>query len=115
MNYIKMCITAESYLWNEGYVFPFGSVFISSDTGSPFSINWRGPWPGKGNNVPLWSVEQLMGMVDHTPILLTSAIFGWAAKHYKYVKKFSNQMLWLAFVMHELHGKKWDDVSEIWV
>jgi len=61
--YIKMCREVKHLLWNPHIVFPFGALFIKDC--NMFSINWSGTWADLPEDViPLWSQNQLQGMVD---------------------------------------------------
>jgi len=118
--YIKMCIKSEKYLWKPDYVFPFGAVFLDVEIWESnnkqykyLALNWSGVWNGKPKHyVPTWSQEQLQGMVfteDHGLQTQCYRIYQFSISEpgHGHTIDGSMRQLLLAFVMWELHQKKW--------
>ena len=109
--YIKMCAGAQRYL---GVPKSFMAPYIDTER------NVILEFPYLKNCTPLYTQDQLQRMVsiirysgeNYTNTALNDNLNRWLYRkpnpyQWGVLELFSMEQLWLAFVMHELHNKKW--------
>ena len=107
--YIKMCnceeIQGQVPTWE---MTDFYGQRVLRKNGEIMGYEFPGPWLPRQDQIQ----EMMLGINKYWerifPFMFNERLFFWNKKHGIQGEKTSMEQLWLAFYMHEKHGKVWD-------